>query len=357
MNNQLLQSIAKHISQNEGAPSHPYLDNTGLITAGVGQNVDNWNAFKQVGFVNRDTGQPACDTDKRTGFDALTAVKPTMTGKNADAFKDTTNLDYPKAAQDQFLTGRIQADEPKVRAALGTDADGNSVYDKLTDGQKAVMHDIQFSTKGGLSGYPNLTQAAKDGTLSENYREVDGTSGGGRNWDRLARNRAAIQGIPLEQAQQGVAQDHQGDPNLPNEYRRLLPAAGKTSDSSDQPDTKTASGDQPTAQQPQQSASSQPGSGDQTQAQQPPQQTAAASSTDDTEASAYPPVDDQTAQRLASLPDLPPAGTPLSQAFADISNDNTPVPFAAMSQALTDMGGEPPPPSLLGGDGATGAFA
>ena len=119
----------------------------------------------------------------------------------------------------------------------------------------------------------------------------------------------------------------------------------------------TASGDQPTAQQEQQTASSQSGSsGDQTQ-NQPPQQTAAASSTDDTEASDYPPVDDQTAQRLASLPDLPPVGTPITQAFADISNDDTPVPFAAMSQALTDMGGEPPPPSLLGGDGATGAFA
>ena len=46
------------------------------------------------------------------------------------------------------MTGRIQADEPKVRDALGMDANGNSVYDKLTDGQKAVMHDIQYSTKG-----------------------------------------------------------------------------------------------------------------------------------------------------------------------------------------------------------------
>ena len=67
MDDQLLQSIAKHIFLNEGAPDHPYLDNTGKITAGIGQNVDNWSAFKQLNFTNRTTGQPATEAEKQAG--------------------------------------------------------------------------------------------------------------------------------------------------------------------------------------------------------------------------------------------------------------------------------------------------
>ena len=333
MDNQLLQSIASHISQNEKSTSYPYLDNTGRITAGVGQNVDNWNSFKQLGFINSNTKQPASEAEKQSGYDALTAVKPTMTGKPAEAFQNTTTLKLPDSEQSKLLTDRIRSDEPKVRAALGTDADGNSVYDKLTDGQKAVMHDIQFSTKGGLNTYPNLIRAAKDGTLEQHYQEVDGVSGGNRNWDRITNNRAAILGITPEQAKPGVAQYYQNDKKLPNDYKSLLPAAGKTSDSGDGTATQTATDGEPTAPQDPQTASAQSGGNDQTSQSPPPPPAPTQTANDDP-----PPVDDATAQQLAQAPDMPPDGTPLDQTFADITGDTSPTQFAAMGTALNQMG-------------------
>ena len=313
MDSQTLQAIADHISKNEGPKDYPYLDNTGKITAGVGQNVDNWNDFKQVNFTNRSTGLPASEAQKRTGYDALSAAKQTMTEKSADQFKTNTALTLPKAEQDALLKSRILADEPKVRATLGTDANGNSVYDKLTEGQKAAMSDIQYSNKGGLNGFPNLIQAAKDGTLDQNYKEADFKSGDSRNWDRTARNRAAIQGISFEQAQPGVAQDYQSDPHLADKYKQMLPAAGKTGDAGTGTDDGT---DIQTA--------------------------------DQTGGDTLPPVDDETAKQLAEAPDLPPEGTPANQTFADITGDDAPIQFAAMGKTLNDFGGQD---ASAGGDG------
>jgi len=342
MNYQQLMNTTRHISDNEGLFKTPtgqvksiYGDSNGNITTGVGINVNSRDNFIQQPFRNADTQDTLSSAEKAQAYDAYQTARqkdPSLTPQN---FMQFDSIEYPPNLRDSGVMDRVLSDEPKIRAALGTDADGNSVYDKLTDGQKTVMHDVYYAN-GSFQNFPKLIDKAKNADAKGIANESSFMGGAGQyNYDRLARNRAAAQGISFEDAQKDVATQHAKDQNLPPNYKALIPKS--TSDSGDTSSQQTASGDQPTAQQ--------------------EQQTAAASSTDDTEASAYPPVDDQTAQRLASLPDLPPAGTPITQAFADISNDDTPVPFAAMSQALTDMGGEPPPPSLLGGDGATGAFA
>jgi hypothetical protein len=61
-------------------------------------------------------------------------------------------------------------------------------------------------------------------------------------------------------------------------------------------------------------------------------------------------VDEQTAQKLASTPDLPPAGTPTANYLDDIVPEGDTIRLAAMGKALNDLGGdsEDAPSTLLG---------
>ena len=165
-----------------------------------------------------------------------------------------------------------------------------------------------------MSGFPKLTEAAQNGTLSQNYKEVDGKSGDSRNWDRIARNRAAIQGIPFEQAKAGVAQDY----HLPDSNKSLpqatQPSSGKTSNSGDGTDTQTA---------------------DDGQYQDSQQQTAG---TD---------TDDADQALMAQATQLPPEGTAPEQYLADLTGDQTPVAFAAMNSALSETDPSAASPGLM----------
>lgn len=184
-------------------------------------------------------------------------------------------------------------------------------------------NNLPESTRKTLSLDQYLYMMHHDGPHSKNYTD---SSTGKQTWDKK-------QFTPPPSVYPPAPPKTETPPQSPSPDDAPPSSPPKTSDSDDGTDPQTADG-----------------SGDQTQTQQ-QQQTAAASSTDDTgDDTAYPPVDDSTARQLANVADLPPEGTPISQAFADITGDDSPIQFAAMGTALSQMSGDPPTPTLLGGD-------
>lgn len=208
--------LRQHLKDNEGIWDQPYKDSKGLLTAGVGINVSKESDFVALPFekLNPQTGEwePATEAEKRAEFRRLN-------GMTRDAIlKDGTRFHLNETAIDTNLDQQISVREQAV-----IDEIGGEDWDKLTDGQKIALMDIQYAN-GSLRKFPKLKQAVKNGDIEAMVRESSFTGGeldsGDKiyNFDRVRRNFAAIMGIDpdSEEAYKYVALKHGGHPRLTN---------------------------------------------------------------------------------------------------------------------------------------------
>jgi hypothetical protein len=329
MNYQQLMSIAQHIKGNEGEnPYHSvYGDTTGHITTGYGFNVSDRDVFVAQPFRDATSKNPLSAKQKGQAYDTYQkahAVDPNLSPQSHSGFD---NVEFPNNFKESGVMDRVLGNEGKIRSDLGKDSKGNDVYDKLTDGQKTVMHDVYYAN-GSLDKFPNLTNAAKTGNTESFANESEfhgGTNQDGSNkynYGRLISNRAAALGISEDEAKKQILNTHQNDYQIKidNNVRNIfgLPPVKRTSDSGDGTGTQSA--------------------GDTSDQQ---QSTTAASqtiSTDTDSDNAYDFDSHPTDEQMAAASKLPPEGTPQDQYLADLTGDDAPIKMAVMGQVLHDVG-------------------
>lgn len=228
MDGQTLQQTIAHIKANEGINKDAtiYKDTNGNLTTGSGINVNTKDLFASQPFREVGSGRELEPYEKRQIFQDFRDQEPQT---RAEEYMPFQNLTLPESDNNQAVINQIQDNETRIRSALGTDTQGNSNYDKLTDGQKTMLSDVAYANKGSLAKFPKLVEAAQNGDAKGMADQSTFHSGTfpdrspRYNWDRLARNRAAAQGIPFDEAQKQVAIEHADNPNLRDDYRKLLP--------------------------------------------------------------------------------------------------------------------------------------
>jgi GH24 family phage-related lysozyme (muramidase) len=224
MDANLFQRMRQHIIDNEGRSPTPYRDSAGLLTAGYGFKVDSADAFAKLPFQVKDAQsgetRPATEAEKRAEFDRISSFPQKQLGKEAKGGKA---FHLTKDDMDSKLASEIAAREAKIKAEVGA-----ANWDRMNDGQKTAVLDVHYAN-GSLANFPDLKQAIKDGNAEEIGRNVDfhGTNPD-KSWQynegRLARNRAAAQGISEEDAKRSVEDDMKSG---------KLGRKNKTSDASD----------------------------------------------------------------------------------------------------------------------------
>ncbi|MCR6629917.1 MAG: hypothetical protein NVV74_07620 [Magnetospirillum sp.] len=221
MDDTLKQRIRAHLKANEGEEPQPYRDSNGNLTVGVGINVNRKADFVAQKLQTKDakTGElrDASPKEKADEFDRLSKMS------ELDIKHDTKRFILPKAEIDAKLDEKIAEHEAGVKRQIG-EADWN----KLTDGQKTAVLDVHYANPGGLDNFPKLKDAIKNGDAREMANQsdfhggqIEGTDHQHRNFDRLRRNKAAMQGIDPEsdEAFRQVADSYPDHPKLPPEYK------------------------------------------------------------------------------------------------------------------------------------------
>lgn len=201
MDSNTMQRMRKHITENEKAIPTPYKDNKGLLTVGTGFKVDDEASFVAMPFQIMDTKtgelRPATEAEKKAEFQRANGLSndELMSEKG----KSQLFLSEPEIRRrlDSEITTRIE----KIKGEVGAEH-----WDRLTPGQQTAVLDVHYAN-GSLENYPALKDGIKTGDAKKIGENVDFHSGGARNWERLARNRAEAQGISFEEAQRQVETD------------------------------------------------------------------------------------------------------------------------------------------------------
>lgn len=223
MDDTLKQRMRAHLKENEGVKEQPYRDSNKNLTVGVGLNVSRKEDFVALKFQVKDvkTGEIRDATEKEKGAEFERLAK--MSKKDID--EDENLFTLPRAEIDAKLDEKIAEHEAGVKRQIG-EADWN----KLTDGQKTAVLDVHYANPDGLDNFPKLKEAIKNGDAREMANQSDfhggqikGTEYQHRNFDRLRRNKAAMQGIDPEsdEAYRQVADSYPDHPSLPDKYKNL----------------------------------------------------------------------------------------------------------------------------------------
>lgn len=221
MDDTLKQHMRAHLKENEGVKEQPYRDSNKNLTVGVGFNVsrkENFVALKfQVKDVKTGTMRDATEQEKGAEFDRLAKMS------RDDIADDKNGFTLPKTEIDAKIDEKIAEHEAGVKSQIG-EADWN----KLTDGQKTAVLDVHYANPGGLDNFPKLKEAIRNGDAREMANqsdfhggEIKGTEYQHRNFDRLRRNKAAMQDLDPEsdEAYRQVADSYPDHPKLPPQYK------------------------------------------------------------------------------------------------------------------------------------------
>ncbi len=221
MDDTLKQRIRAHLKENEGVKEQPYRDTNEHLIVGVGLNVSRKDDFVALKFQIKDakTGamRDATEQEKGAEFDRLSKIS------RKDMKKGESGFTLPKIEIDAKLDEKIAEHEAGVKREIG-EADWN----KLTDGQKTAVLDVRYANKEGLNKFPKLKEAIKNGDAREMANqsdfhggEIKGTEYQHRNFDRLRRNKAAMQDLDPEsdEAYRQVADSYPDHPQLPPQYK------------------------------------------------------------------------------------------------------------------------------------------
>ena len=320
-----LQATVTHILDYEGK-SKPglYMDTTQHLTTGPGINVNRKADFMAQNFLDQ-AGNEIDNATKSKDFDTFLANRNATGQANAAIFNQ---YQFPPKDFESFVTKRVEANEPQIRAALGKNAQGKDVYDDtLTDGQRTVLHDVAYANGiDGFLGYHKLIDAARRGDARGMADESSFTAGKANgfpryNFKRLVENRALAQGTSEETERKYVAEHYADNPNLPPDYKSLI-----TKQRSDAGDSTVQQADN----------------------NDPPTDTGTTQTVDASVPDQAALPDDTTMLRLTSAPDLPPNGTTTGNYLTGIVPDGDTVQMAAMGKAIhSDDDPGPPENSAL----------
>ena len=232
MDGQTLQQTIAHIKANEGINNNDttiYKDTNGNLTAGSGINVNTKDQFASQPFREVGSGRELQDYEKRQIFQAFRDQEST-TKTPAEKYMPFKNLTLSESDNNQAVIKHIQDNETRIRNALGTDDQGNSNYDKLTDGQKTMLSDVAYANNDSLAKFPKLIEAAKNGDakgMADQSTFHGGHNPDGSliyNWPRLVRNRQMAEGISEEDARKEVANQFPTHPHLPDYLKKYVPS-------------------------------------------------------------------------------------------------------------------------------------
>lgn len=217
MDTKTTQRMREHIKTSEGVREQAYKDTKGNLGA-VHFLVDDEKSFASIPFQVRDSVTketlPATKEEKQAEFRRM---------KSSSDPNVTSSMKMPRDEMERKLDTEIATRVDKVKKEIG-EADWN----KLTDGQKTAVVDIHYAN-GSLEKFPKLKEAIKTGDAKTMAEQSDFHGGKmanseylHRNFDRLRRNRAEMQGIDPEspEAYRAVADKYRGHPSLKDEYKK-----------------------------------------------------------------------------------------------------------------------------------------
>jgi GH24 family phage-related lysozyme (muramidase) len=154
---ELMQRTYNNIKKFEDIVPHPYLDTKGNITVGGGANINNYNDFMKVNFLQG--GKPATEEQKRIGFDQLSNIRQQANGKwnrTAPTYATATNLSISDKEAYRMAQEHLTNDLAHLRSEFKD-------FDSKAIPLKEVLMDLQYNT-GSLNrrNWPKLYQAIDD---------------------------------------------------------------------------------------------------------------------------------------------------------------------------------------------------
>ncbi|MBF0169461.1 MAG: hypothetical protein HQL45_17795, partial [Alphaproteobacteria bacterium] len=244
-------AIRDRIGKNEGVIPHPYLDSKGLITIGVGFNVDSKADFLKLNLrKNGENGQEGplmTAAEKSDAYDAMVKKRTEENGnhKAAEDYKKVTKAYLGDTDVNTRLDQEIASRVPNIRKKIGAEP-----WDKLTDGQKATIAAVHFNI-GNLDGSPKLVEAAKKGDAAAIAREshtiankVKNAKGEvirhERNWEAEMRNHCGALGLEAysDACWRSLAAEHKDKPEEQRKLETFHPSIQKILDEPAKPEEK-----------------------------------------------------------------------------------------------------------------------
>ena len=158
LDDELIKRNIPEIKKHEGVKDFPYKDTKGIITVGGGLNVDNFDKYASLDWVNKNTGQKATPDEIKADY---TSIKNTPSGNyQANFYKKYTDLRLSDTEINEQMTNHLKSDLTQIRRAVPN-------FDKLPAGVQDAVIDIQYNT-GHVENFPKMIQAIQD----KNIRSV-----------------------------------------------------------------------------------------------------------------------------------------------------------------------------------------
>jgi GH24 family phage-related lysozyme (muramidase) len=145
--------LKRMLIENEGNVEYLYLDTVGRVTVGVGHMVAEAGAAQQIGFITRDTSQPATAQRIFEEFSNVARQRPAMA---AGEYRQFTQLIMTPAAVDALLDKDIEGMEAGVRANFQN-------YNSYPGPAQDALLDMAFNlgVHGLVAHFPHLKAAAE----------------------------------------------------------------------------------------------------------------------------------------------------------------------------------------------------
>ena len=158
LDDDLIKRNIPEIKKHEGVKDFPYKDTKGIVTVGGGLNVDNFDKYASLDWVNKNTGQGATPDEIKMDYEV---IKNMPSGNyQADFYKKYTNLRLSDTEINKQMTNHLKSDLTQIRRAVPN-------FDKLPAGVQDAVIDIQYNT-GHVENFPKMIQAIQD----KNIRSV-----------------------------------------------------------------------------------------------------------------------------------------------------------------------------------------
>lgn len=159
----LCRCMLENLRQTEGEVLYPYLDTKGNITVGIGENIDDLQAFLNTEF--KINGRAALREEKQHFYEVLKNLNKNGNLK-AEAYQNKTPLTISKNLAEKMLKQHLKADMAFLKTQF-TD------FDVFPQALKEVLLDIEYNT-GGLTRarWPKLYEAVEKKNLEGVKKET-----------------------------------------------------------------------------------------------------------------------------------------------------------------------------------------
>lgn len=174
----LIKRNIPEIKKHEGVKDFPYKDTKGIITVGGGLNVDNFDRYVSLKWLQKDMRRNATPDEIKMDYEAI--KKAPFGNYKADFYQKYTKFRLANEEIDVQLKKHLQNDLEQIRRVM-------PFFDKLPAGVQDVIIDIQYNT-GHIERFPKFIRAIQDKNIKamimESHRKGISDS---RNIDTVQR--------------------------------------------------------------------------------------------------------------------------------------------------------------------------